>query len=206
LRAVAFSPDGRLLAAETGGNVFASGPGEIAVWNLTTGQKVVTLRGRSLAFSPDGRRLAFGTDHAVTVHDLDAGRDVLTLEGHTGEVLAVAFDRDGSRIASAGSDRTVRLWDAATGVPLGKLRGHLAPVSGLAFHRGGRRLASASMDSMRGGKGEVILWHPATGRAVLSLPGNFAVAFSSDGARLAAAYADMQMASEVRLLDTRPPR
>jgi WD40 repeat protein len=206
LRAVAFSPDGRLLAADTVGNVFASGPGEIAVWDLATGQKVVTLRGRSVAFSPDGRRLAFGTDHAVTVHDLDAGRDVLTLEGHTGEVLAVAFDRDGTRIASGGSDRTVRLWDAATGAPLGDLRGHLAPVSGLAFHRGGRRLASASMDSMRGGKGEVILWDPATGRAVLALPGNYAVAFSADGSRLAAAYADMQMASEVRLFDTRPPR
>jgi WD40 repeat protein len=187
LRAVAFSPDGRLLAADTGGNVFGEGPGDIAVWDLATGQKVVTLRGRSLAFSPDGR-------------------DVLTLKGHTADVLAVAFDRDGHRIVSGGRDRSVRLWDAATGAPLGDLRGHTASVTGLAFHPDGRRLAAASMDSMRGGKGEGILWDPATGRAVLSLPGNYAVAFSADGARLAAAYADMQMASEVRLFDTRPPR
>jgi hypothetical protein len=48
----------------------------------------------------------------------------------------------------------------------------------------------------------VILWDPATGRAVLSLPGNFAVAFSADGSRLAAANADMQMANDVRLFDT----
>jgi WD40 repeat protein/serine/threonine protein kinase len=206
LRAVAFSPDGRLLATEVGGNFFAIGPGEITVWDLADGQKVVTLRGRSLAFSPDGRRLAFGTDHAVTVHDLDAGRDVLTLEGHTGEVLTVAFDRDGKRIASGSRDRSVRLWDAATGAPVGSLLGHTAGVTGLAFHPGGRRLAAASFDSMRGGKGEVILWDPATRRAVLSLPGNYAVAFSADGARLAAAYADMQMASDARLFDTRPPQ
>jgi WD40 repeat protein len=206
LRAVAFSPDGRLLVAETGANPFIPGAGEIAVWDLATGQKVVTLRGRSVAFSPDGRRLAFGNGNAVTVHDLDAGRDVLTLEGHTAEVLAVAFDPDGGHIASGGRDRTVRVWDAAAGQALRELRGHTGPVSGLAFHPGGRRLASASMDPVQGGKGEVILWDPATGRAALSLPGNVAVAFSADGTRLAAASADMYTTSSVRLWDTGPPR
>jgi eukaryotic-like serine/threonine-protein kinase len=191
LRAVAFSPDGRRLAADTRDNVFAQGAGEIAVWDVATGQKVVTLHGRSVAFSPDGRRLAFGKGNAVTVHDLDAGRDVLTLEGHTAEVLAVAFDADGGRIASGGRDRAVRVWDAAAGQSLRELRGHTGSVWGLAFHPGGRRLASASMDSVQGGKGEVILWEPDTGRAVLSLPGNVAVAFSADGSRLAAASADM---------------
>src|SRR5439155_650694 len=107
---------------------------------------------RGAAFSPDGRRLAFGTGNAVTVHDLDARRDVLILEGHAAEVLTVAFDRDGGRIASGGRDRAVRLWDAATGRSLGDFRGHTGPVSGLAFHPVGRRLASASMDSVQGGK------------------------------------------------------
>jgi WD40 repeat protein/serine/threonine protein kinase len=206
LRAVAFSPDGRLLAADTRNNVFAEGPGEIAVWDLAAEQKVVTLQGRSVAFSPDGRRLAFGNGNAVTVRDLDTGRDLLTLEGHTAEVLAVAFDHDGGRIASGGRDRTVRVWDAASGQSLGELRGHTAPVWGLAFHPGGKRLASASMDSVQGGKGEVILWDPATRRAVLSLPGNVAVAFSPDGARLFAASADRYLTSDVRIFDTRPPQ
>jgi len=206
LRAVAFSPDGRLLAADTRDNVFKEGAGEIAVWDLAAEEKVVTLQGRSVAFSPDGRRLAFGNGNAVTVRDLDSGRDVLTLAGHTAEVLAVAFDRDGGRIASGGRDRTVCLWDAATGQSLGELRGHTGPVWGLAFHPGGRRLASASMDAVQGGKGEVILWEPATGRAVLSLPGNVAVAFSADGARLFAASADRYLTSDVRIFDTRPPQ
>ena len=147
-----------------------------------------------LAKSPD--------NVSEVVNDLDARRDILTLVGHTAEVLAVAFDGDGSRMASGGRDRAVRLWDAEAGRSLREFRGHTGPVSGLAFHPGGRRLASASMDPVQGGKGEVVLWDTGTGRAVLSLPGNVAVAFSADGARLAAASADMYLTSGVRLWDT----
>jgi tetratricopeptide (TPR) repeat protein len=64
-------------------------------------------------------------------------------------------------------------------------------------------LASASVDPGQGGKGEVILWDLATGRQALSLPGNLTVAFSADGNRLAAAAADIYLASDVRVWDAR---
>jgi hypothetical protein len=58
------------------------------------------------------------------------------------------------------------------------------------------------MDTGQGGKGEVILWDPATGHAALSLPENAAGAFRVAGARLAAASADRHRTSSVRLFDT----
>jgi WD40 repeat protein len=203
LRAVAFSPDGRLLAAETGGNPLLPGVGDITLWDLATGEKTATLRGRGVAFSPDGRRLAFATGNAVKVYDLAAQQELLSLEGHTAEVLAVAFDRDGARLASGSRDRTGRIWDARTGQILRELRGHTSTISGVAFHPGGQRLATASLDAGQGGKGEVILWDVATGRQALSLPGNLVVAFSGDGTRLAAAAADVYLASDVRVWDAR---
>jgi roadblock/LC7 domain-containing protein len=61
LRAVAFSPDGSLVAA--GGDDFA-----LCVWNLETRQlvaasKAARLDVRGIAFSPDGRRIAVAADH-----------------------------------------------------------------------------------------------------------------------------------------------
>jgi len=38
-----------------------------------------------------------------------------TWRGHDREVICVAWDRDGRRLATAGFDQTVRIWDAARG-------------------------------------------------------------------------------------------
>ena len=56
---IAFSPDGRHLAAGGGNNRIVS------VWDVTNGQEVWALRGRTdalpvVAYSPDGRLLAVG--------------------------------------------------------------------------------------------------------------------------------------------------
>jgi WD40 repeat protein len=46
-----------------------------------------------------------------------AGTALLALPGHTEAVHAVAFSRDGHRLASAGDDGTIKVWD---GAPLGE--------------------------------------------------------------------------------------
>ena len=78
IHSVAFSPDDAWLAA-------GDAAGLVKIWNATTGEEVRSIRAHGnavigVAFSPDGRRLAFGNGNAVTIHDLDAGRDALTLE------------------------------------------------------------------------------------------------------------------------------
>jgi WD40 repeat protein len=128
VHAVAFSPDGRLLATASG-NRFATqeasgSGGSVALWDVTdparpvrTGPLSRARQGEvyAVAFSPDGRLLASGHERAVVmVRDVsDPANPVVTatLTGHRGGVLAVAFSPDGRLLASCGTDKTVMLWD-----------------------------------------------------------------------------------------------
>jgi len=48
----------------------------------------------------------------VKVWDVASGQETLTLKGHRGPVLSVAFTSDGRRLVSGSDDETVRIWDA----------------------------------------------------------------------------------------------
>jgi eukaryotic-like serine/threonine-protein kinase len=145
-RALAYSPDGRLLAGPYEGN-------QVGLWEADTYRLVGTLTGHggtvlTVAFNADGRLLASGgADSLIKVWDV-ASRDCrLTLQGHADEVFAAVFHPDGSRIASGGRDRLVRLWDAATGEELVRLPGHSDYVYSLAFSPDGMTLVSGSGDN-----------------------------------------------------------
>jgi WD40 repeat protein/serine/threonine protein kinase len=113
--------------------------------------------------------------------------DEQVLSGHTSEVWAVTFSRDGRRLASASTDHTVRVWDAATGKLVRALTGHTGAVWAVAFSPDGRWLATGSDDQT------VRLWDAATGEEHAVLQRGFgevmACCFSPDGKRLAAATA-----------------
>jgi WD40 repeat protein len=105
-------------------------------------------RGLTVAFSPDGRRLVTGGERSTaTIWDVETGRELRVLQGHNGDVHAVAFSPDpgGRWVASAGEDSTVKVWDSHTGQLLRNFRGHTGLVSSLAFIDG-TRLVSGSRD------------------------------------------------------------
>jgi WD40 repeat protein len=192
---VAFTPDGSRLAVVRGGYDPGKGeilPGEVEVWEVATGRRLVTLTGRrtlihAVALSPDGSRLASASeDRTVKVWDVRTGQEVRSFRGHLGPAWGVAFSPDGTRLASASDDRTVRVWDVADPEVL-TLRGHDGAVHGLAFSPDGQRLASASGDTT------VKVWEARTGRELLTLGKHLdsvdSVAFSPDGQRLASTTA-----------------
>ncbi len=151
-KALAYSPDGRLLAIAGGDGV------QIDLWDMRTHDRSTRLVGHtdfvhSVAFSADGRLLAScGTDRTVRVWDVAAAKCVAVLNGHTDEVFSAVFHPNGTRLASGGRDRAVWLWDLATGQEVARLDGHTNYIYSLAFSPDGSRLVSGS------GDGTVRVW------------------------------------------------
>jgi hypothetical protein len=112
---VAFSPDGKTLAA-------GLESGEVRLWDLASGWQVATLsrlggRVRWLGFHPDGRSLAVAgslAGHHVYIWDLVDRKKRRRLSGHKSGVLSGAWRADGHLLVTAGeTDGDVRLWGLA---------------------------------------------------------------------------------------------
>ncbi len=136
----------------------------------------------SMVFSADGRIALFASaDKTVHVYDVDAGRELRRMVGHTASVWAVAFSADGKFGLSGGADNTVRLWDVALGREEKRLEGHSSLVLAVDFSPDGKRALSSGYDQT------VVLWDLAKGqelRRFENLPKTVhCLAFTADGAK-----------------------
>ncbi|TAH50753.1 MAG: hypothetical protein EYC68_13030 [Chloroflexota bacterium] len=165
----------------------------VTIFDVTTGKDLLTFKlpegtkrsGRlitTIDFSPDGTRLATeGPNNTVKIWDVNMGKELLTLTGHSDGVRWIRYSRDGKMLATSSADDTAKVWDAETGKELVTLR-H-PNVTGIAFNADGTRLATGSLE------GIVKIWDVKTGAELFNLTGHtasvWALAFSPDGTRLA---------------------
>ncbi|MGH2655199.1 MAG: protein kinase domain-containing protein [Actinomycetota bacterium] len=144
------SPDGAYVTVGTCG-----GEGDaVSIYAVQTGRRVRTIPGAAggAIYSPDGSEIATGGERTATIWDATTGREILSLEGHTGDVLGLAWSADGSLLATGSTDGTARIWDATTGTQLRVLAGHTGLVAMVAFSPDGTRLVTG------GGDGTARVW------------------------------------------------
>jgi WD40 repeat protein/transcriptional regulator with XRE-family HTH domain len=191
LMGIAYSPDGVRLAT-------ISDDGTVRIWDATTGEEVqkipvtITVPNlyRVLSFSPDGKQLAANDGQQAKVWDAASGQELLTLSGHTDEVLAVIFSPTNStRIATASADGVIKIWDAVSGQELLALSDPVPSNPSqlqrmtLAFSNDGARLAA-------GRNITATVWDLTSSQILRTVSDSAlvninSVAFSQDGNRLA---------------------
>ncbi len=138
--AVAFSPDGALVAVAASSGLY--------LYDSTTFQSVWSIELETpltaVAFTTDSTTLAAGNTLGTIFLWNREGEPLQTLPGKGFPVLGLAFSPDGSRLAASNWDRTIQVWRVSNGQLTRTLRGHLWAARALAFSPNGDVLYSWS--------------------------------------------------------------
>jgi len=193
VRNVAFSRDGKLLAAAGG---LCGKQGEVRIYNVDTRAEVGKFNGHDdciygLAFSPDGKMLATSSyDKLIKLWDTATGQEIRMLKDHIDSVYALEFTPDGKRLISGAADRTVKIWDPATGKRLYTLSEPLDGINTLAVDPSGHYVAAGGIDK------SIRVWRigAISGELVHSLMAHedaiLKIVWSPDGKSLVSSSAD----------------
>jgi RNA polymerase sigma factor (sigma-70 family) len=182
---LAFSPDGKVLAASGSHNH----RGAVHLWDPTTGKflKRLEIGAGALAFSPDGSLLVAG----ARVWDFKASKELSANPEAARGAIERAVAGNGVVVTASG-DNTIRLWDPATGKQRLCLT-HDGWIRDVALSPDGTLLASNCLDDT------VCLWDVASGRKIYRLAGHGemggrrAVGFTPDGKAFLAWGDDMYL-------------
>ncbi len=208
IQSLVFSSDGNMLVAAGG---TPARFGEVQFWDVAAGKLIRsvtasndTLFGASLA--PDDSKVAVGAaDNTVRVVETSTGKELLKIGHHENWVLGTVFGVDGKRLVSVGRDRAAKLTDASSGAFIENVNLLREQLFAIARHPrrdfvliGGEDRVPYlyAMDRSRAMK---IADDTTLIRKFETQPGTiFALAFSTDGSRIAVAGAG----SEVPIYET----
>jgi WD40 repeat protein len=188
IKNIAFSPDGKLLAA-------GDDDRKVKLWEIPSGKLLHTLNtGKyitdKVSFSPNGKYLASAlsvSDKFLKIWEIPSGKSLLFFRAHKRGssntiCIDIAFSPDGKLLASGADDKKVKLWEIPSGKLLHTLNGHENYVDKVAFSPDGKFLASCSHDTK--------LWEVSSGKLKATLTertGVVNISFSPDGKILASA-------------------
>lgn len=146
---LAFSPDGKSLAI--------SGYQGATVWNVSNWTALMSVSPEKpvshVCVSPNRQMIATAHyDGTIALWNMEDGEKIRELEGHTGTVNHISFDRSCVNILSCSTDRTVRSWEICTGKQNRIWQGHNGDVESLAIHANGRCVSSVGKD------GTIVIW------------------------------------------------
>ncbi len=116
VRALTFSPDGRMLAGVVGRFAPPLPPSAVILWDVASRREVRTLRDQgpliaTIAFAPDSRTLASGSEDAIVrFWDVASGREAGRFDAGPGPIQSIAYSPDGKTLAIV-ARFALRLWD-----------------------------------------------------------------------------------------------
>lgn len=169
--ALAFSPDGALLAAGTGepsrsGRVVLVDAGTHTILReIASPHSDMVL---TLAFSSDSAYLASGgADRMLKVWNVADGRLMKSFEGHTHHVTAASWQADRYRVLSGSADATIKIWDLLSQQQERTIGGFGKEISSLRMQGATEQVLATSGDSSarayRAGDGGHLRNFPSSG-------------------------------------------
>lgn len=188
--ATSWSPDSRMIAMVEGGYTLQLW--DVARWKIVRTQRFPTVVGAlervAPVWSPDSHTLALPSDKAIRLWDVQKGKELRSLEGHTGEVLSISWSPDGKQLASsAKGDSNLRIWDAASGKGIYAFQ--FRNVTGnVAWSPDGKALAIGTQSPHS-------LYDPNTGKQIVRLSfsggqNSYRVAWTSDARQVVVSGSD----------------